>query len=121
MPEESWSGAEVKFIDYDETLCNLRRAVAKAKALHPEVTRVLLFGAPVDGSWTAASDPDLIVDVRKELGGVFQQGIGISNVRERLRVLYGSEFTFVIQSPPEGGTVIQLGIPWVASQVPVQG
>ena len=73
-------------------------------------------------------DGRLLLEVRdngvgipaEQLSGVFQQGIGISNVRERLRVLYGSEFTFVIQSPPEGGTVIQMGIPWVASQAPAQ-
>jgi two-component system LytT family sensor kinase len=72
-------------------------------------------------------DGRLLLEVRdngvgipaEQLSGVFQQGIGISNVRERLRVLYGSEFTFVIQSPPEGGTVIQLGIPWIATQVPI--
>lgn len=40
-----------------------------------------------------------------------QQGIGMSNVRERLRVLYGSEFTFRIESPAEGGTSIQIGVP----------
>ncbi len=88
MPEESWSGAEVKFIDYDETLRNLRRAVAKAKAVHPEVTRVLLFGSLADGSWTAASDADLIVVVRKELAGfstrapyhVFAEGIATDSL-----------------------------------------
>ncbi|HWP85010.1 MAG TPA: histidine kinase [Terriglobia bacterium] len=39
------------------------------------------------------------------------QGIGINNVRERLRVLFGSDFAFRIQSPPEGGTAIQLELP----------
>lgn len=45
------------------------------------------------------------------LARIFQQGIGISNVRERLRVLYGSDFGFEIQSPPGGGTSIQMKIP----------
>jgi two-component system LytT family sensor kinase len=39
------------------------------------------------------------------------QGIGISNVRERLRVLYGADFTFQIECPAEGGTSIRMGIP----------
>jgi len=43
------------------------------------------------------------------------QGIGMSNVRERLRVLYGSEFTFRIESPAEGGKSIQLGVPLFSS------
>jgi two-component system, LytTR family, sensor kinase len=38
-------------------------------------------------------------------------GIGISNVRERLRVLYGSDCQFEIDSTPRGGTAIQIGIP----------
>ena len=40
-----------------------------------------------------------------------ERGIGISNVRERLRVLYGSDFTFRIDSAAGGGTAIQMGIP----------
>ena len=40
-----------------------------------------------------------------------QHGIGMNNVRERLRVLYGSEFTFQIGIPPEGGTSICIGVP----------
>ena len=102
MREESWSGAEVKFIDYDETLRNLRRAVAKAKAKHPEVTRVLLFGSLADGSWTAVSDADLIVVVRKELAGfstrapyhVFAEGIATDSL-----VVSESEFDRLSRDP----------------------
>jgi two-component system LytT family sensor kinase len=46
---------------------------------------------------------------------VFQQGIGISNVRERLRVMYGADFTFQIDCPAEGGTSIRVGIPLVSN------
>jgi two-component system LytT family sensor kinase len=42
---------------------------------------------------------------------ISQQGIGISNVQERLRVLYGSSFDMKIDSPPAGGTSIVIGIP----------
>jgi two-component system LytT family sensor kinase len=42
-------------------------------------------------------------------------GIGIRNVRERLKALYGQEFTFVIDSAPGKGTAIRLEIPEVAS------
>jgi two-component system, LytTR family, sensor kinase len=45
------------------------------------------------------------------LKDIDQHGIGISNVQERLRVLYGTEFTMQIESPPEGGTLILIGIP----------
>jgi two-component system LytT family sensor kinase len=42
---------------------------------------------------------------------VFDSGIGISNVRERLKVLYGEESSLNIESEPGKGTVIRLEIP----------
>jgi two-component system LytT family sensor kinase len=44
-----------------------------------------------------------------------ESGIGIRNVRERLKALYGQEFSFVIDSAPGKGTAIRLEIPEVAS------
>jgi hypothetical protein len=66
MPNKSWSGAEVRFLDYDQILADLRQAVREAKATHPEMVKVLLFGSLVQGNWTADSDADLIVVVSKE-------------------------------------------------------
>lgn len=66
MPNKSWSGAEVRFLDYDQILGDLRQAVRQAKAAHPEIAKVLLFGSLVQGNWTADSDADLIVVVDKE-------------------------------------------------------
>src|ERR1700674_11917 len=42
---------------------------------------------------------------------VYVEGIGLSNVRERLRVLYGTDFNLDIQSRPGEGTVIRIEIP----------
>jgi two-component system LytT family sensor kinase len=42
---------------------------------------------------------------------VFDSGIGISNVRERLKALYGQEFTFDIESRVGKGTSIRFEIP----------
>jgi hypothetical protein len=67
MLEPSWTGAEVGFIDYDQTIHNIRKAVAEAKAAHPEIVRVFLFGSLAQGTWTADSDADLIVVVRRGL------------------------------------------------------
>ena len=39
------------------------------------------------------------------------QGIGISNVQERLRFLYGSEFTFDVLSPSGSGTTVVITLP----------
>jgi predicted nucleotidyltransferase len=74
MQEPFWNSAKVRFIDYDQTLRSLRKAVAEAKAAHPEIVRVLLFGSLVNGTWTADSDADLIVVVRKEFAGLSGRG-----------------------------------------------
>ncbi len=51
----------------------------------------------------------------QRMKGISQQGIGISNVQERLRVLYGASFEMRIDSPPDGGTSIVIGIPLLHS------
>ena len=66
MQKPSSSSVEVRFIDLNEVLADLRRAVAEAKAGHPEIVKVLLFGSLVRGNWTADSDADLVVVVEKE-------------------------------------------------------
>src|SRR5215831_4917445 len=48
---------------------------------------------------------------------VYVEGIGLSNVRERLRVLYGSDFHLDIQSRPGEGTVIRIQIPELVSTI----
>jgi two-component system LytT family sensor kinase len=47
----------------------------------------------------------------ERLPHVYVEGIGLSNVRERLRVLYGTDFQLDIQSRPSEGTVIRIEIP----------
>jgi len=44
-----------------------------------------------------------------------ESGIGIHNVRERLKALYGQDFGFTIESVPGKGTAVRLEIPEVAS------
>jgi len=66
MQNKSWSSAEVRFIDRDEVIRALRQAVAEAKGRYPEIVKVYLFGSLVNGTWTADSDADLIIVVRKE-------------------------------------------------------
>ena len=48
--------------------------------------------------------PDTIPDV-------FRSGIGVSNVYERLEVLFGNEFDMVIEDRPGGGTRVRIQIP----------
>lgn len=51
----------------------------------------------------------------ERLRGVYDGGIGISNVHERLRVLYGPDFRFDIRSEQGRGTVIRMDIPELVS------
>ena len=46
---------------------------------------------------------------------VYVEGIGLSNVRERLRVLYGADFRLAIESRTGEGTVIRIDIPELVS------
>src|SRR5882757_8627778 len=46
---------------------------------------------------------------------VYVEGIGLSNVRERLRVLYGADFRLEIESRPGEGTLIRIDIPELIS------
>src|SRR3989442_13105179 len=41
----------------------------------------------------------------------YVEGIGLSNVRERVRVLYGTDFNLEIQSGAGEGTVIRIDVP----------
>jgi sensor histidine kinase YesM len=52
------------------------------------------------------------VGISKErMAQVFEDGIGISNVHERLRVLYGADFRMDISSEEGQGTRILIDIP----------
>ncbi len=53
-----------------------------------------------------------------KLGTLFQQGIGVSNVNERLRVLFGPGYRMLIDSKPGAGTQTLIEIPELESYVP---
>jgi sensor histidine kinase YesM len=48
---------------------------------------------------------------KERMAQVFGEGIGISNVHERLRVLYGADFRMDISSREGEGTRIRIEIP----------
>ncbi len=52
---------------------------------------------------------------------VYVEGIGISNVHERLRVLYGADFQLDIKSQAGKGTLIRIEVPELASALPAVG
>ena len=49
---------------------------------------------------------------------VYVEGIGLSNVRERLRVLYGTDFNLDIQSQEGQGTLIRIDVPQLVPAIP---
>src|SRR5271163_3631905 len=57
----------------------------------------------------------------EKLPHVYVEGIGLSNVRERLRVLYGTDFTLDIQSHTGQGTLIKIDIPELVSSMQAVG
>jgi len=102
MPDGFWSGAEVRFIDYDQVLADLRRAVAEAKATHPEIVKVYLFGSLVQGNWTADSDADLIIVVRRDFADIFERGsyhISAPSISTDSVVYSESEFEKLTRDP----------------------
>jgi two-component system, LytTR family, sensor kinase len=52
---------------------------------------------------------------------VYVEGIGLSNVRERLRVLYGADFHLSIESRSGEGTMIRIDVPELVSTMATVG
>jgi predicted nucleotidyltransferase len=74
MPDRSWNSVEVRFIDRQQVIRDLRQAMAEAKRRCPEIAKVFLFGSFVQGDGTADSDADLFVVVQKEFADIFDRG-----------------------------------------------
>jgi sensor histidine kinase YesM len=51
------------------------------------------------------------------LGEALQGGIGLSNVNERLRVIYGEHCRLRLRSTPDEGTSVSMELPDVAAEV----
>jgi two-component system LytT family sensor kinase len=100
-------------------------AFVPSMLLQPIVENSIKHGlaAKLDGSQitirTFTRDGRLLIEVEdngvgiseERMAQVFREGIGISNVQERLRVLYGADFHLNISSQPGEGTRIQIDIP----------
>jgi LytS/YehU family sensor histidine kinase len=52
-----------------------------------------------------------VIDDGRGLGGTLGQGVGLTNVRERLSALYGARGRLVLESGPDGATVARLELP----------
>ena len=50
-----------------------------------------------------------------KLATLFEQGIGVSNVNERLKVLYGKQYRMSIDSKPGEGTRTEIDLPQMST------
>ena len=57
-----------------------------------------------------------VVDTGLGFGKAMTQGtgIGLSNIRERLNLLYGNKASLVVTEPGTGGTSVTITVPYVA-------
>ena len=55
------------------------------------------------------------------LATLLEQGIGISNVNERLKVLFGDDYRMYVDSKPDAGTRIEIEFPELQASLPVTG
>lgn len=68
----------------------------------------------IEGRLHILVEDDGIGIAEDKLAGIFEQGIGVSNVNERLKVLYGDDYKMWIDSKPGEGTRTGLEIPQAA-------
>ena len=110
---------------FKEVDANSLTAVVPNMLLQPIVENAIRHGLSrrVDGGEihvrTARHDGRVVIEIRdtgvgipqEKIPGIFESGIGISNVHERLKVLYGKDFSFHIDSAEGQGTFIRIEIP----------
>ena len=83
-------------------------------------------GAPMAPSRARRSDSRLRLEVEDDgvgipesrLATLLEQGIGVSNVNERLKVLFGNDYRMWIDSRPGEGTRIRIDAPELHVETP---
>lgn len=81
--------------------------------------KIQLRSANRDGRLLIEIEDNGVGISEEKMPHVYVEGIGLSNVRERLRVLYGTDFNLNIESKPGEGTIIRIDIPQVATTMQV--
>jgi len=83
--------------------------------------RIQLRTANRDGRLRIEIEDNGVGISEEKMPHVYVEGIGLSNVRERLRVLYGADFRLEIESHTGQGTVIRIDIPELVSTMQAVG
>ena len=129
--EVARSGAD-KLAIFKEIEENTLEAFVPAMLLQPIVENSIKHGlAPkIEGGEirirTVLESGHLVIEVQDNgigmsearLARVYGEGIGMSNVRARLKLLYGEEFQFHITSRPGIGTQVRIEVPELVSLSP---
>lgn len=71
----------------------------------------------VNGRLHLAVEDDGVGIPEVKLATLLEQGIGISNVNERLKVLFGNDYRMYVDSKPGSGTRIEIEIPELQSSL----
>ena len=77
--------------------------------------RITLRTRAAAGRLTIGVEDDGVGIPESDLPNVLVKGIGVKNVNERLKVLYGSDYRMSIDSQPGRGTRIEIEIPGVVT------
>src|ERR1700741_3124190 len=80
--------------------------------------RIFLRTSTRDGRLHIEIEDNGVGISEEKMPHVYVEGIGLSNVRERWRVLYGTEFNLDIASHEGQGTTIKIDVPQVVPLIP---
>jgi len=80
--------------------------------------RILVRTANRDGRLHIEIEDNGVGISEEKMPHVYVEGIGLSNVRERLRVLYGTDFNLDISSHEGQGTKIRIDVPQLVPVIP---
>ena len=80
--------------------------------------RIYLRTSSRDGRLRIEIEDNGVGISEEKLPHVYVEGIGLSNVRERLRVLYGADFNLDIDSHEGKGTTIKIDVPQLVPMIP---
>ena len=72
---------------------------------------VAIRAALVNGRLSIEVEDDGVGIPEADLAGILNKGIGVSNVKERLKVLYNQDYRMLIDSQPGRGTRIEIELP----------